>query len=246
MDAPDGYRDDEWGDDLGDDNFGKDSPRRQQRFPFANRPRENVTWAEAVAFCRWLTEKARSHPELLPDDEARKVLAQGGSIRLPTVQEWVKAARGFDDRLYPWGGQEYRGGFANVDETKDNNGPHNLQETSPVGMYPHAASPFGVEEMSGNVWEYCLNHYYKSRLLSEIDTDFSAVRGESWILDSVRSPVAARGIDVDYFNNIRGGSNFGFRVVFGPSPYVPLRVRRFSSRWSKSATRSASGSSNAA
>jgi hypothetical protein len=63
VDAPDGYRDDEWGDDLGDDNFGKDSPRRQQRFPFANRPRENVTWAEAVAFCRWLTEKARSHPE---------------------------------------------------------------------------------------------------------------------------------------------------------------------------------------
>lgn len=67
----------------------------------------------------------------------------------------MKAARGSlgCERMYPWGGQEYRVGYANVDETQKRVGPTHLQQTSAVGMHTQGASPFGVEEMSGNVWE---------------------------------------------------------------------------------------------
>ncbi|MBE2240444.1 MAG: SUMF1/EgtB/PvdO family nonheme iron enzyme, partial [Caldilineaceae bacterium] len=214
VDAPDGYRNPEWrkNPDIAD-LFGEDGTRWKQNWPIANRPRENVSWPEAVAFCRWLTAKARQHPELLPDDEARKVLAQGGSIRLPTEHEWVKAACGFDDRMYPWGGQEYQVGYANVDETEDKTGPHNLRQTSAVGMYPHAASPFGVEELSGNVWEYCLNKHNDPDDLNLGGDDWRAVRGGSWYTNSAGSSVAARGVGFD------GNFGFGgFRVVCAASP----------------------------
>lgn len=212
VDAPDGYRNPEWRKGLFD-YFGKDGTRWSQNWQLANRPRERVTWPEAVAFCRWLTAQAQHHPELLPDDEVREVLARGGSIRLPTEQEWVKAARGFDDRMYPWGGQEYKVGYANVNETENKVGSNNLQQTSAVGMYPHAASPFGVEEMIGNVWEYCLNKFDNHDDISLGGSDLRAMRGGSRLYNYVRSSVAARdgGIGDD-------GDDDGFRVVCAASP----------------------------
>ena len=68
------------------------------RWSQPNRPRTDVSWFEAVAFCRWLSA------------------ALGMEIRLPTETEWEKAARGTDGREYPWG-NGYRPGFANIDET---------------------------------------------------------------------------------------------------------------------------------
>jgi formylglycine-generating enzyme required for sulfatase activity len=214
VNAPDGYCNEQWRKGLVD-YFGEDGTRWPQRLPRANRPRENVTWPEAVAFCRWLTEQARAHPDLLPDPEAQALLAVGGEVRLPTEQEWVKATRGWDDRLYPWGGQAYQIGYANVDETEKKTGPNYLRQTSAVGMYRHGASPFGVEELSGNVWEYCMNKYKSPNDLSMDGGGWRAIRGGSWYSNVEGSSVVARVVDV-----VQGGLSVsrGLRVVCAASP----------------------------
>ncbi len=214
VDAPDGYRNRDWRKGLAD-LFGKDGTRWQQSWPFVNRPRENVSWPEAVAFCRWLTAQARSHPDLLPDQTLAARLGQGWSIRLPTEQDWVKAARGWDERMYPWDGQEYKVGFANVDEIEKKVGASYLQQTSAVGMYPHGASIFGVEEMSGNVWEYCQNEYANPANVQEGVDKRRALRGGSFYRNPDGSSVAARS-RLDFVS--LGGDNGGFRVVCAASP----------------------------
>ncbi len=92
-----------------------DSPNAP-RWNEPNRPRETVSWYEAVAFCRWL-----SH-------------ITGDEIRLPSETQWERAARGADGRNYPWGG-EYRSGYANVDETVIDVGSYYLGKTTAVGVY---------------------------------------------------------------------------------------------------------------
>ncbi len=66
--------------------------------------------------------------------------------RLPTSMEWEKAARGVKGFIYPWG-DGWQDAYANTKEA-NTGGP------KPVGSYPNGASPFGVQDMAGNVWEW--------------------------------------------------------------------------------------------
>ncbi|MDE2775869.1 MAG: SUMF1/EgtB/PvdO family nonheme iron enzyme [Chloroflexota bacterium] len=103
----------------------------ESRFSGDAQPRENVNWYEAMALANWLGN-------LL-----------GMKITLPTIAQWQRAAKGDDDRYFPWG-DEYDEEHCNTLET-------GLKTTTPVDRYQRGASPYGVYDMAGNVWEWTLN-----------------------------------------------------------------------------------------
>jgi len=91
-------------------------------------PVVGVSWYDALAYCRWLAS------------------VTGKSYTLPSEAEWEKAARGTDGRLYPWG-NFWDGKRCNTRENR-------RDATTPVTAYPLGASPYGILDMAGNVWEW--------------------------------------------------------------------------------------------
>ena len=160
-------------------------------------PRETVSWYEAMAYARWLDARLRE----------RGLLPEGRAVRLPTEEEWEKAARGNDGREFPWG--EFASGRANINETWNNAGPHYLGQTSAVGLYPAGASPCGALDMAGNVWEWCLNEYEHPERQGPGGNARRVARGGSWFLSRVDARCTARNLGAPGDRD----SYFGLRLV---------------------------------
>jgi len=179
IDAGDGYRNERWWLGLAE----RPIKPGDQKWQIKNHPRENVSWYEAVAYCRWLSVR------------------EGYEVRLPIEWEWQWAAQGPEGREYP-----YEGSF---DATKCNCENSGFGRTTPVDCFPLGASLFGVMDMSGNVWEWCLNEYIKQDIIEIGGNRERALRGGSWYDNSTSLGSAYRRKESPDF----AGSQVGFRCV---------------------------------
>lgn len=167
-------------------------------WPEPTAPRENISWYEAMAFCSWLSDRL------------------GRNVSLPTEQQWERAARGVEGREFPWSGD--------WDPRKVNaNDGMRLRRTSLVGLYHSGATvieglnSWSVEDMAGNVWEWCLNEYSGPY---EVDAtkERRAVRGGSWNSTTMFCRGYACGRGEPSFRD----ADLGFRLVL-PGPFAPTK-----------------------
>ncbi|HQF63133.1 MAG TPA: SUMF1/EgtB/PvdO family nonheme iron enzyme [Anaerolineaceae bacterium] len=180
-----------------------------------NHPVVWVSWDDALAYCDWLTAQLPNLPNLPPE------LKCGWRVSLPSEAEWERAARGTDGRIYPWG-NEFDPNKANVDVT-------GIGGTSAVGCFPSGASPSGLLDASGNVWEWTRSLWGKDGQKSEFTYPYSQrlqdrenlqadrniyriLRGGSWNGDQRGARCAVRyRYNPDFRYN-----NIGFRVSLSP------------------------------
>ena len=204
----------------------------------ANTPVVSVSQREAVAFCDWLSRRWRE----------QGWLPTGWRVDLPSEPEWEKAARGGEKipaatisplkpsgimqalsesrdltgnpqakRIFPWG-DEYS------DLAGRMNFNMNIGEVSPVGCYPSGESPYGCDDMSGNVWDWSRSRYQdypypedkelRRQRESYESSEPCVLRGGSF--DDYRryARCASRyNLDPDFCSNL-----IGFRVVLSPLP----------------------------
>jgi formylglycine-generating enzyme required for sulfatase activity len=162
-----------------------------------NHPVVGICWYEAAAFCHWLTHHQGYNP-------------QNYSYRLPSEAEWEFAARGANRRKYPWGINEPDNEYANFD--------NQFGGTTAVGCFPMGATPKGIHDMAGNVWEWTCSiftPYPLSHITTQNNVDLSSevtfvTRGGGWQVGATALRATTRIVDSkpDYHR-----VNTGFRLA---------------------------------
>jgi formylglycine-generating enzyme required for sulfatase activity len=180
----------------------------------ATRPVRWVQWSEALAYADWLTARLRAWdgtPEPLASLLREADVGKRWRVTLPSEAEWERAARGAGGRSYPWGEEPPTAARANYREV-------GIRRPSAVGCFPGGATPDGVEELSGNVWEWTRSVWTDYPYdpadgredLNVLADKHRAVRGGSFGYGAVHLRAAVR-LRLWYADH-----GFGFRVVVSP------------------------------
>jgi len=159
-----------------------------QRLNSEDQPVVKISWFAARAYCYWLSLLEAAGENLSYDDAA-------GLFRLPSEIEWEWAASG-GNREYPWTSEK------GLPTNKLANFRENVGATTSVGHYPDGATPEGLMDMAGNIWEWMENWYDEKK-------NIRSLRGGSWLDHEL-------GLRCSERNKLDPGDrNFaiGFRVV---------------------------------
>lgn len=149
-------------------------------------PVASVSWPDALAYCRWLDATLREWPDT-PESLGR-LLRDAWRVSLPSEAQWEKAARGTDGRVYPWGNT------ARADRAN-----YASSGTRAVGAVTCPECPFGLADMSGNVWEWTRSPYQPypyDETNDRVDLDADALwvmRGGSYTDGAQNARTAVRG-----------------------------------------------------
>ena len=108
-------------------------PRRWELQTHLDYPITNISWKDGIQYAEWLSK------------------VTGERWRIPTEAEWEKAARGVDGRIYPWGDV--------WDTTRSNARAADNHSVVTIGKYPEGVSPYSIQDMAGNIWEWCSTKY---------------------------------------------------------------------------------------
>jgi formylglycine-generating enzyme required for sulfatase activity len=182
-----------------------DPSHKNKRAPGASdrHPVVYVSSLDAIKFCQSLSTRERK------------------KYRLPTEAEWEYAARGTDGRKFPWGNHQNRGDLANFADRNtvfawsDREIDDGYPESSPVGAFPFGASPFGIEDMAGNVWEWCHDFFEPYRGVAKIDPRGPTagakrvLRGGSWKSRFASLRATTRNSNIPNYSC----NDLGFRIV---------------------------------